>query len=54
MTDRALAALLFAGAALISGITILEGIQVNDEGLMLQAAGRGAGGPGRDTEVRWV
>ena len=50
MTDRALAALLFAGAALISGITILQGIQVNDEGLMLQAAARIAGGqvPYRD------
>ena len=50
MTDRTLAALLFAGAALISGITILQGIQVNDEGLMLQAAARVAGGqvPYRD------
>ena len=50
MTDRSLVALLFAGAALISGITILEGIQVNDEGLMLQAASRIAGGqvPYRD------
>ena len=50
MTDRAIAALLFAGAALISGITILEGIQPNDEGLMLQAAARIAGGevPYRD------
>jgi hypothetical protein len=38
------AALLFAGAALISGITILDGIQPNDEGLMLQAAARIADG----------
>ena len=44
MTDRALAALLFGGAALISGITILQGIQPNDEGLMLQAAARVADG----------
>ena len=50
MTDRTIAALLFAGAALISGITILQGIQPNDEGLMLQAAARIAGGqvPYRD------
>jgi hypothetical protein len=50
VTDRTLAALLFAGAALISGVTILQGIQVNDEGLMLQAAARVAGGqvPYRD------
>jgi len=44
VTDRALAALLFGGAALISGITILQGIQPNDEGLMLQAAARVADG----------
>jgi hypothetical protein len=50
VTDRSLAALLFAGAALVSGITILQGIQANDEGLMLQAAARIAGGqvPYRD------
>lgn len=53
MTDRALAALLFAGAALISGITILEGIQVNDEGLMLQAAARVAGGQVPYTDFWW-
>ncbi len=50
VTERARIALLFAGAALISGITILEGIQLNDEGLMLQAAARIADGqvPYRD------
>ena len=50
MTDRRLAALLLAGAALISAVTILQGIQPNDEGLMLQAAGRIADGqvPYRD------
>jgi len=50
VTDRRLVALLFAGAALISGITILQGIQPNDEGLMLQAAARIADGqvPYRD------
>ncbi len=44
-----LAALLVAGA-LVSGITMLHGIQPNDEGLMLQAAARIAGGqvPYRD------
>lgn len=50
MTERARTALLFAGAALISGITMLEAIQPNDEGLMLQAAARIADGqvPYRD------
>jgi hypothetical protein len=50
VTDRRLAGLLFLGAALISGITILQGIQPNDEGLMLQAAARIADGqvPYRD------
>ena len=50
MTDRRLAALLFAGAALISAVTILQGIQPSDEGLMLQAAARIADGqvPYRD------
>ncbi len=50
MTDRRLAALLFAGAALISAVTILQGIQLSDEGLMLQAAVRIADGqvPYRD------
>jgi hypothetical protein len=47
---RPLGALLFAGAALLSGITMLDGIQPNDEGLMLQAAARIADGqvPYRD------
>src|SRR5215212_12145557 len=50
VTDRSLALLLFVGAVLISGVTILQGIQANDEGLMLQAAARIAGGqvPYRD------
>src|SRR5918995_1875919 len=44
------AALLFLGAAVISGVTMLRGIQLNDEGLMLQAAARIADGqvPYRD------
>jgi len=42
--------LLFAGAALLSGVTMLNGIQPNDEGLMLEAAARIAHGqvPYRD------
>jgi hypothetical protein len=50
VTDRSIVVLLFTGAALISGITILQGIQLNDEGLMLQAAARIADGqvPYRD------
>ncbi len=36
--------LLFAGAALLSALTILDGFQPNDEGLMLQAAARIADG----------
>ena len=51
MARRALpAALLFVGAAVISGVTMLRGIQLNDEGLMLQAAARIADGqvPYRD------
>jgi hypothetical protein len=50
VTERARVALLFAGAALISGVTMLEAIQPNDEGLMLQAAARIADGqvPYRD------
>ena len=41
---------LFAGAALLSALTMLDGIQPNDEGLMLQAAARIADGqvPYRD------
>jgi hypothetical protein len=44
------AVLLFFGAAAISGVTMLHGIQLNDEGLMLQAAARIADGqvPYRD------
>src|SRR4051794_18237714 len=47
---KALSGLLLLGAALISGMTILQGIQPHDEGLMLQAAARIAGGelPYRD------
>jgi hypothetical protein len=43
-------ALAFAGAALLSAITVLKGVQPNDEGLMLQAARRIAHGevPYRD------
>ena len=43
-------AVLFAGAALLSALTALKGVQPNDEGLMLQAARRIAGGqvPYRD------
>jgi hypothetical protein len=36
--------LLFAGAALLSGVTLLDGVQPNDEGLMLAAAARIAEG----------
>jgi hypothetical protein len=50
VTERGRIALLFAGGALISGITVLEAVQPNDEGLMLQAAARIADGqvPYRD------
>jgi hypothetical protein len=41
---RRLALALFAAAALLSAITMLDGIQPNDEGLMLQAAARIANG----------
>jgi hypothetical protein len=41
---RRLTFALFAGAALLSAITMLDGIQPNDEGLMLQAAARIAHG----------
>ena len=44
MAERILVAVLFAGAAIISGITLLDAIQPNDEGLMLQAAARVADG----------
>jgi hypothetical protein len=47
---RRLPLALFAGAALLSAVTMLDGIQPNDEGLMLQAAARIASGevPYRD------
>jgi hypothetical protein len=44
VTERILLAVLFGGAAVISGITLLDAIQLNDEGLMLQAAARIANG----------
>jgi hypothetical protein len=46
-------ALLFAGAALLSGITMLDGIQPNDEGLMLQAAARIADGQAPYSDFWW-
>jgi hypothetical protein len=46
-------ALLFAGAALISGITLLDGIQPNDEGLMLSAASRIAEGQVPYSDFWW-
>lgn len=47
---RLVAAALLAAGLVLSGLTILNGIQVNDEGLMLQAAARIAAGevPYRD------
>jgi hypothetical protein len=50
---RPLGALLFAGAALLSGITMLDGIQPNDEGLMLQAAARIADGQVPYSDFWW-
>jgi hypothetical protein len=47
------AALLFAAAALLSGITMLDGIQPNDEGLMLQAAARVADGQVPYSDFWW-
>jgi hypothetical protein len=47
------AALLFLGAALLSGITMLDGIQPNDEGLMLQAAARIADGQVPYSDFWW-
>jgi hypothetical protein len=44
VSERILIAVLFGGAAVISGITLLDAIQLNDEGLMLQAASRIADG----------
>jgi hypothetical protein len=46
-------ALLFAGAALLSAVTVLHGIQPNDEGLMLQAARRIAGGQVPYSDFWW-
>jgi hypothetical protein len=46
-------ALLFAGAALLSGITMLAGIQPNDEGLMLAAAARIADGQVPYSDFWW-
>jgi hypothetical protein len=46
-------ALLFAGAALLSGVTILNGIQPNDEGLMLAAAARIADGQVPYSDFWW-
>ena len=46
-------AALFAGAALFSALTMLKGIQPNDEGLMLQAASRIAGGQVPYSDFWW-
>jgi hypothetical protein len=46
-------ALLFAGAALLSGVTLLNGIQPNDEGLMLAAAARIADGQVPYSDFWW-
>jgi hypothetical protein len=46
-------ALLFGGAALLSGITLLDGIQPNDEGLMLTAASRIAHGEVPYSDFWW-
>ena len=45
--------LLFAGAALLSAITVLDGVQPNDEGLMLQAAARIADGQVPYSDFWW-
>ena len=45
--------LLFVGAALLSAITILDGVQPNDEGLMLQAASRIADGEVPYSDFWW-
>ncbi|MEA2307796.1 MAG: hypothetical protein QOI65_82 [Thermoleophilaceae bacterium] len=49
----ALPVLLFAVAALLSGVTVLNGIQPNDEGLMLQAARRIAAGQVPYSDFWW-
>jgi hypothetical protein len=46
-------ALLFAAAAVISAVTALDGIQPNDEGLMLQAAARIADGQVPYSDFWW-
>jgi hypothetical protein len=46
-------ALLFAGAALLSGVTMLNGVQPNDEGLMLTAAARIADGQVPYSDFWW-
>lgn len=46
-------ALLYLGAAALSALTILDGIQPNDEGLMLQAVARIAGGQVPYEEFWW-
>jgi len=54
MRDRLHPALtLFLAAAVISGITALDGIQPNDEGLMLQAAARIADGQVPYSDFWW-
>jgi hypothetical protein len=57
MRDRLRPALtpaaLFVAAAVISGVTALDGIQPNDEGLMLQAAARIAGGQVPYSDFWW-
>ena len=45
--------LLFLGAALISALTLLDGVQPNDEGLMLQAAARIADGQVPYSDFWW-
>ena len=45
--------LLFVGAALLSAITVLDGVQPNDEGLMLQAASRIADGQVPYSDFWW-
>jgi hypothetical protein len=52
-TSAATPALLFLGAALISALTLLDGIQPNDEGLMLQAAARIADGQVPYSDFWW-
>ncbi len=53
MSRRRLAVLLFLGAAVLSAATMLKGIQPNDEGLMLQAARRIAGGETPYSDFWW-